>query len=204
MRPVLAFLLCFVLLESQVLAIWGGPTFGVDGTINVSGTYSGVLIPSSTTPNTLGIFSVGVPTKGFASGAVFVFNDGRLFQGSMVGVMDPGEKNFNAIIHAVHVTSIAAADGGIGGGSFLSLTYDASADGLLNADLEASTTTLLALRLSGNASTQIVNYTVDALGNVISTAGGSFDFTVDGFLQSKEVDTAGSSGIAGLLSGSGV
>lgn len=202
MRPVLASLLCFLLLESQVFAIWGGPSFGVGGTVDVSGTYSGVLLPSDGVANTLGIFSVGVPTKGFASGAVFVFNDGKLFQGSMVGVMDPGEKNFNAIIHAIHITQLAATTGGIFGDT-LALNFDASADGLLNADIVQSTTTLLALRLIGTASTEIVNYTVDALGNTISTPGGTFTFTVDGFLQSKEVDTAGSTGVAGLLSGSG-
>jgi hypothetical protein len=73
----------------------GGPAY--PGTQNVTGTYAGALIPE--TPgnpngcanNSLGIFSLVVPTNGLGTGTFVMFAQGRVFSGTVRAAAD-GEK----------------------------------------------------------------------------------------------------------------
>src|SRR6266404_1277021 len=106
MRVLLAALMCLVFTITQAFAISGGPPY--PGATNVVGVYAGVMKPKfpSTCPadpttcpddpptcsaNSLGVFSVGVPDSGLATGTFVMFSQGRVFSGSIQGTADPGK-----------------------------------------------------------------------------------------------------------------
>jgi hypothetical protein len=98
-------------------AISGGP---FQGSLNVVGTYAGVLKPSASpcpsvtvspapmcTPaispcaaNSLGIFSIGVPQSGLASGTFVMFAQGRVFTGSIQGAADAEKAKLTGVLTA--------------------------------------------------------------------------------------------------------
>ncbi len=109
MKRILSFLLCIVFLKAQVLAHTGGPDSAESENIAITGTYSGVLIPKdeeSATPavqgseamNSLGIFTVGMPSSGLGDGTFLIFTQGTIFSGTMTAVGDPGKGSVSAII----------------------------------------------------------------------------------------------------------
>ncbi len=99
-------------------AISGGPQFPAGA--NIVGTYAGVLTPTSSpcpsvtpapvpdcTPsvascgaNSLGVFSVGAPQSGIASGTFVMFAQGRVFSGTIQGVADPQKATLKGILTA--------------------------------------------------------------------------------------------------------
>ncbi len=135
-KAVLAILLCQVLTVTQVFAIAGGPPLGTGftgggtTTLNLTGTYSGVLqgltettpngstdtapaIPGDPTPvtptdtsttsasNSIGLFDLGVTqTTGLATGTFLLFSDGRVFTGTISGAVDPGSGALRGILQA--------------------------------------------------------------------------------------------------------
>ena len=115
-------------------AISGGPVY--QGNTNVVGTYAGVMTavasptptptatpdvsPSSTptatpdsndTHNSLGVFSIGVPQTGLASGAFVMFTQGRVFNGSIQGVADPNNASLKGVLTARFDFTKSNADG---------------------------------------------------------------------------------------------
>src|SRR2546422_10700604 len=116
MKAVLASLLCFVLLESQVFAIHGGPSDITGVTTSVTGTYSGALLSNGAGSNSLGVFSFSAPASGFGSGSFFIFAGGSFYQGAIAGIVDPGELSLKTLIHGVRITTLSASNGGVGGG----------------------------------------------------------------------------------------
>ena len=98
--------------------ISGGPQY--PGSINVVGTYAGVLTPKaspcpSTSPepspacvptvascaaNSLGVFSIAAPENGLASGTFVMFAQGRVFSGTIQGVADPGTAKLRGVLKA--------------------------------------------------------------------------------------------------------
>jgi hypothetical protein len=96
--------MCLVLAAAQCFAISGGPNYG--GSLNVVGTFGGVMEPSLRTPaddcsaNSIGVFSVGVPSTGIASGTFVMFAQGRIFSGTIEGTADPGKARLAGILHA--------------------------------------------------------------------------------------------------------
>ena len=120
MKVLLAFLLC-VLLALTALAISGGPQY--PGGTNIVGVYAGVMRPKfpPTCPadpltcpddppqcsaNSLGVFSVGVPTSGISTGTFVMFSQGRVFSGKVQGVADPGKSSGGATLRAVLTASL--------------------------------------------------------------------------------------------------
>jgi len=103
MKVLLAALMCLVFTITQAFAISGGPPY--PGSTNVVGVYAGVMKRpvgtldfsgcSTSTPdcaaNSLGVFSVGVPTSGTATGTFVMFSQGRVFNGTVRGTADPGK-----------------------------------------------------------------------------------------------------------------
>src|SRR5271170_7063902 len=98
MKTMLAVLLSFILMEAPVLALQGG--YSLPNSSNgLTGTYAGVLIPSSDDvlasnavdigTNSLGLFTLGVPTTGLGAGTVSIFSVGRTFTGTIQALADP-------------------------------------------------------------------------------------------------------------------
>ncbi len=88
-KILLASLLCFVLVASQTFALKGGPEFG--GNVKTTGTYAGVMIPGALSPgsNSIGLFTLLLPTTGLGSGTVVIFTAGETYTGTIRGSADP-------------------------------------------------------------------------------------------------------------------
>jgi hypothetical protein len=113
MKEILAALMCFVFALTQAFAISGGPPY--PGSTNIVGVYAGVMkrpvgadsvngcstYTSDCAANSLGVFSVGVPTSGTATGTFVMFSQGRVFNGTIQGTADPGKDANSARINAV-------------------------------------------------------------------------------------------------------
>ena len=144
MKIILASLMCLVLCATECFAISGGPVFPTTGT-NIVGTYAGVLqgVFDPTNPassNSIGIFSLGVPSTGNASGAFVMFSRGRVFTGTARAFADPIKASLKGILTATFNYNlsqiITAADGGQ---SVVTRAVTASVNGPINATIATST-----------------------------------------------------------------
>ena len=114
MNRVLSLLVAYVFLQTQAWALSGGPVYENEGTLTLTGTYAGVIVPDA--PQTgqslsgepippeitsIGLFSIGVPGTGLASGALVFFVNGDAFTGTITGVADPGKGTFVGLIDAI-------------------------------------------------------------------------------------------------------
>lgn len=117
MKRILSFLLCIIFLKAQAFAIHGNLEGTDSGTI-LMGTYSGTLTPEDETQgtrvfdfntgqqtgviNTVGIFSVAMPSSGIGTGAFIVFTQGRSFTGTITAVGDPAGGTITGILEATY------------------------------------------------------------------------------------------------------
>ena len=157
---------------SQAFAIKGGPEYP-GAKANIVGTYAGVLDPTDVGSNTLGIFSVGIPQTGLASGPFLVFTGERTFVGSIQGIGDPNKSTLRANLQGVPVVTA---------GNTTIFTLNFHADGSMNARIAARSTTVFSVsntRLTGSAHITTTNRNVDPVERTDT------DFTVDGFKQSN-------------------
>ncbi len=127
MKTMLAILLSFIVSEAPVLAIHGGYTLG--GQAGVTGTYAGVMIPSApvdylggttdtsgtlTTPvssfgvNSIGIFTLSVPTVGLGNGTVYIFSTSQSMSGGITCLPDPS--NNGGIYGTIIATGSVASE----------------------------------------------------------------------------------------------
>lgn len=114
MKKVLSFLLSIVFLHAQTAPLFahrGGPE-NSDTTANVDivGTYSGTLIPDdpaaantdtidgSDSINSLGLFNLGVPTTGPATGTFLIFTQGIIFTGTIIAAGDAGKGTIQGVV----------------------------------------------------------------------------------------------------------
>jgi hypothetical protein len=190
MKRILSFLLCVVFLHSQAFAMSGGPTFGGSGTLgSVIGTYSGVMIPTvevglnvaaDTTGegfNSIGIFSVGVPQAGIATGTFGFFGNGQVYNGVMTGVADPDKGTLDCILDAP--TTLLSPTGE---------PYIGQALGSLRAKIKSAPLGTVGGslgRLDGTAHIDV--FEGDFNEDLSVAVASSFDFIVDGFKQSDQV-----------------
>lgn len=205
MQKVLSLLMAFVLLEVQAHALSGGPVYGGAQGINVIGTYAGVLVPEDVPAGTgviarsstsIGLFSLGVPEAGPATGGVVMFVEGTSFNGNLTGVADPGDGSFSAIIDAVSSYTIVDVidqnqdgilDGEIETNVFAQGNIDAQIVQLLNTTASLFTTPG-ATRIAGSAAVDVFYLIDEVTGQPIinSTA----TYSIDGFKQSDTVSQA--------------
>lgn len=170
--------MCLVLTVSEGFALKGGPIYPVAK--NVVGTYSGVMTPTDAS-NTLGIFTVGIPDAGLATGTITIFTGIRTFVGTIRGFGNPETGIFRGAIQAIPVVTA---------GTSTVTTLNEHADGILAATVEAGKTTFLGLadtRLAGSAF-------------ITTTIGSSLTFTsfaVEAFKQSNTANTSTSSTTSG-------
>ena len=204
MKKVLSLLLAYAFLQAQTWALGGGPRRPSDATALI-GTYSGVLIPSSQSepPTTgivsaasIGLFSVGVPQIGVATGSCVVFVNGVAFIGDMIGVADPEDNTFSGIVEAqstndvVTLIPVVNANGTI---TFQQTTTPVFAQGNILADITnaGSVDPLLgvlpgSVRLEGKAELDLfTTLNNDGTPQILNTV----TFSVDGFKQSDTATT---------------
>jgi hypothetical protein len=91
MKAILGSLLCLVLFASECFALKGGPPYPGAGAASI-GRYAGVLTAdgsSTSSFNSLGIFTLSVPAIGAATGDVIIFTNGVYFLGTIQGIVQP-------------------------------------------------------------------------------------------------------------------
>ena len=103
MKALFASLLCLVLTATQTFALKGGPPY--PAAANLVGTFAGVLQgvfdpinPSSS--NTIGVYSLGVPKTGNATGPFVMFARGRVFSGTVQATADPTKSTIKGVLSA--------------------------------------------------------------------------------------------------------
>lgn len=188
MKKVLSLLVAFVFLQVQSWALSGGPVFGGNSAA-VKGTYAGSMVPG-VAGNSVGIFALGVPSTGLASGVFAMYIAGGAFYGSIIGVIDPDKLTLNALAQAQQNSTRTL----LSGGQLQILTIPvALASGALFATLVppdhgafGSTSSSGGYRLTGTGQLQTSSFPA---GGGAPVPGTTVDVTVDGFQQATTVDS---------------
>jgi len=189
MKTPLAILLSFVMTEAPVLAIHGGYTLG--GSIQLMGTYAGVLVPTSDTllqtgsgsqqvatglgSNALGLFTLGLPQTGIGGGTVYLFSQAQQLTGSIQALPDP--QNQGTII------GILTATGQVTTASFSNIFFGNATQSQITGDASGGITAAV----SEGTVTGTANVTISTTGTSTTntlTPSESIVFAVEGFLQS--------------------
>jgi hypothetical protein len=101
MKTMLAILLSFLMCEAPVLGEHG---YTLGGSAGVVGTYAGVLIPTQDTllttgsniadfgANSLGLFTLSIPSTGLGTGQVYLFSGGEQLAGTIMALPDPSSQ----------------------------------------------------------------------------------------------------------------
>ena len=120
MKQLLSLLLCFAFLNAQTFAKHELPGGGLNNSI--SGIYGGVMLPNKTvdgsgaplpTANSLGLFSFVLPDSGFGAGAMIVFANGTVYDGTITAMGNPKTLKINAVLKATYnFTIITQANDG--------------------------------------------------------------------------------------------
>ena len=182
MKKVLSLLVAFVFMQVQSQAY--APFFSGSAAA-VTGTYAGVMLPSIA-GNSLGIFVLGVPKAGLASGAFAMFAASGAFYGTIVGLVDPDKLTLTALAQAQENGQQVANNLGI----ITTFTVPvALAAGSITAKLkqEGSNGSQSGYRIvgSGALNTQSFNTNFFGIGQLVP--GPTILVTVDGFQQSATV-----------------
>ena len=191
MKAVLGCLLCLILTSAQCLAVKGGPEYPLGN--NVVGTYAGVLQGAfdPTNPgssNTIGIFSLGVPSSGTAGGGFLMFSRGRVFSGSIQGFADPENATLKGILDASYNFSVSfAVPGENGSVDIETIDVTATANGPITAKIAnaRSASGGSVTRLRGEATLHISQGNLE--GNLDPSIDRILSLVVSGIKQSNEV-----------------
>jgi hypothetical protein len=200
-------LILSVLVISQLLARDphvapnGGPAY--PGTQNVVGTYAGALIPE--TPgnpngcanNSLGIFSLVVPTNGLGTGTFVMFAQGRVFTGTIRAAADGEKGRIRGILDATFDFTVHFACGtdqcpNVLGCTGCDVDVTAAAKGRFDVDITSGSTISLGVgaRLNGDVKLNIDQGQVDPnTFEPIPTC--KMRLNLDGFKQSTTTTSTG-------------
>ncbi len=191
MKAILGSLLCLVLCASECFAIKGGPPYPTS--TNIIGTYAGVLQPAfdPTDPfsaNSLGVYTLGIPSSGASSGTFLMFTRGRVFGGTIQGVGDTTNGTITALLDASFNYTLSFLDGL---GQLQSIQVTASVNGPLNAKVvpTRSPFAISSAKVKGTATVFISNGAVENNGD--PTIEGTLSLDVMGFKQSNADPGAG-------------
>ena len=190
MKAFLGWLTCSVLVMSEGfardphVAPNGGPAY--PATSNVAGTYAGVMMPrnsgspSGCAMNSLGIFSLVVPTSGLSNGNFVMFAQGRVFSGTIQAAADAEKATIKGILEATFDFTVTDLSTGI------TADVTASANGNIDTDITSSSSISLGVgaRLSGKAALHIDQGAINPITlEPLPTC--QMSLSVDGFKQSN-------------------
>ena len=188
MKAVLAVLLCYLLFDAECcFAHQGGPFEGGRGFVVTTGNYAGVLVPAGLTDNSLGIFTVNVPTIGLAGGTIAFFRNGYYYPGTIQGIADPDSAILTAVANAtfnITFTSITTSGGTTTTTDFV-VTFNANGGIAAKIKPNKHQLSTATARLTGSA--DITFATVGDAPGFDQSLGNSFGpvpYVVDGFKQS--------------------
>ena len=196
MRILFALLICLVLGISECFAIKGGPPYPA-GT-NIVGVYAGVLqgafdptTPSSS--NSIGVFSVGVPKTGIASGPFVMFSRGRVFSGTSKERPIRPKRPIKGVLSATYNFNLSrTVTDSAGNTTIVTIPITATANGPLEATVgsfkSAKTLSAATTILQGTATLNIAEGQVGANGDPIIVS--ILSLTVSGFKQSDTAPTS--------------
>jgi hypothetical protein len=201
MKRVLSLLLMIVFLQASIAPAFakrGGPDLAGYGAVNTVGTFAGVLIPEELdrfeiTPNrnSIGLFSLGVPSVGIATGSIVIFVEGTAFNGDITGIADPLNGQLSAIIDATSTYDVVDPVTGITTSVFAQGNLEAEIKDILSNNFIASQQTagftFATTRIEGTARVAIFgSLNADGTPDVSDVA----SYLVDGFKQSDTVTVA--------------
>jgi hypothetical protein len=195
MRIFFALLVCLVFTAAQCFAIKGGPPYPASA--NLVGTYAGVLqgVFDPTTPsssNSIGVFSVGVPKTGTATGPFVMFSRGRVFSGTLQGIADPTKASIKGVLSATYNYNLSRTIiDSTGATTIVTIPVTATANGPVSATVgsfkSASTLSTSTTVIQGTATLNIAEGQVAANGDPIIVS--ILSLTVSGFKQSDTAAT---------------
>ncbi len=132
-----------MLTETECFALKGGPIY--PASTNLVGTYAGVLqgVFDPTNPassNSIGIFSLGVPKTGNATGDFVMFSRGRVFTGTVQAFADPQKATLKGILSATYKFNLftTTTDPTTGVKTVVTLALTATANGPIDARISTS------------------------------------------------------------------
>jgi len=197
MKILLACLMCLVLPTAECFALKGGPPY--PGSTDLVGNYAGVMqgVFDPTNPassNSIGIFSLGVPSTGNATGDFVMFSRGRVFTGTAQAFADPGKASLKGILSATYNYSLSRLITDADGSTHIEVSaVTASARGPIDATVAASQSAALfgssTSILRGEASLSISQGQVADSGDPVITS--VLSLVVSGVKQSSTVSTSG-------------
>lgn len=200
MKKVLSLLVAFVFLQTQSWAHSGGPDYGGAG-VTLTGVYAGVLIPdqravalaaaapvANQTAASIGLFSLGVPATGLATGACVIFINGDPFSGTITGVADPGKGTVVAIIDTISNFTVFNP-------LFPGIPFRLFATGQLKARIRQLANSLTPTGFTVPGSTRVEGTATLAVNGAIVS------YIVDGFKQSDTTSAANTGGLGGIGAG---
>jgi hypothetical protein len=153
--------------------------------------------PFGCTANSLGVFSLGVPTTGISTGTFVMFSQGRVFNGTINGTADPGTSRLKGILSARFDFTVSKQSTDKDGNPvILTESVTAMANGNLNAKIlpgsSSSSSSNTATRLTGSSLVDISQGQVSSDLSPIVTC--EMDLVVNGFKQSSSAPTTGTVG----------
>jgi hypothetical protein len=191
MKAILGSLLCFVLFASECFALKGGPPY--PGATSVVGIYAGVLQPAfdPTDPfsaNSLGVFTLAIPSVGASVGNFLMFTRGRVFGGTIQGVTNPNNGALSAGLDATFTYTLSFIDSL---GVLQTVDVTASVTGPLTATVSPTRgpNAVSVPKIRGSATAFISNGGVEPNGD--PRIDGTLSLDVMGFQQTSTDSTGG-------------
>lgn len=194
MKALFASLLCLVLTVSQTFAIKGGPPYPA-GT-NLVGTFAGVLQgvfdptkPSSN--NSIGVYSLGIPKTGNATGPFVMFARGRVFSGTIQATADPTKASIQGVLSATFNYNLSVLVTDSTGSHIDTVPVTATANGPLTSTVSAiksKNLTTSSTIMQGSAVLNISQGGVAANGDPVIVD--ILSLTVSGYKQSDVAPTS--------------
>jgi hypothetical protein len=140
MKSLFGCLLCLVLGTAQSFALKGGPDFGSQ--VRTTGIYAGIMVPGPLSPgaNSIGLFSVTIPSTGLGTGQVVIFEAGQTYTGTFLGIADPDSAALTGEIDASFpfVEVVPSGTNTTGVQQFTTITVVAKAAGKLEGQIRAN------------------------------------------------------------------
>ena len=205
MKSLLAVLMSFIMLEAPALAIHG--CYSLNSASSLQGEYAGVLIPISDTllvptatdfgTNSLGLFTLGIPTTGIGGGSAVIFSNGNTFTGTIQALVNPDNSDSGhggvqggiiGILNATFNYTLSITDTT---GAFTTTNVTASAQGSFDANVVSNSNSVggFGLDLSGTSEINVnQGFVSGSNGTPIITE--QVTFAINGFEQSNIPPTA--------------
>jgi len=155
--------------------------------------YTDCSDPFGCSANSLGVFSIGVPTTGTSTGTFVMFAQGRVFNGTVSGTADPGTSRLRGVLSATfNFTLSEKGKDKDGNDIILTSEVTAMANGNLNTKIattsSSTTSDVTATRLSGTATLDISHGFVDP-GTLEPIVTCEMNLVANGFKQSSSAPT---------------